>query len=75
MLQGLNVLPLCEYTYDALYQLTEATGRVHQALEQHDYRSGLEHPKIKGTHHLRLNNAAAVERYQRSYQYDLGGNT
>ncbi len=74
VLQGLNVSPLCEYTYDAFYQLTLATGRVHQALEQHDYRTGLDYPKIKGTQHLSLNNAAVVERYQRNYEYDPGGN-
>ena len=69
VLQGLTVSPVCDYTYDAFYQLTEATGRVHQLLEQHDRHSG-----FKGTQHLNLNNTAAVERYLRTYDYDLGGN-
>ena len=37
----LTVSSACEFTYDAFYQLTAATGRVHQALLEHDYRSGL----------------------------------
>ena len=69
VLQGLNVSPVCDYIYDAFYQLTLATGRVHQLLEQNDRHFG-----IKGTQHLSLDNTAAVERYQRKYEYDLGGN-
>ncbi len=75
LLTGLTVSSACEYTYDALYQLTEATGRVHQALLQHDYTAGLEGENpIKGTRHLSLDNGAAIERYTRTYAYDLAGN-
>lgn len=75
LLQGLAVTSACEFTYDAFYQLRTATGRVHQALLQHDYRDGLPDANaLKGTRHLTLNNGAAVERYTRSYEYDLGGN-
>src|SRR6185503_15234696 len=55
------------------YQLTRATGRVHQALLEHDYRPDVP-GVIKGTRHLHLNNGAAVERYTRIYDYDLAGN-
>lgn len=75
LLTGLTVSSACEFTYDPFYQLKEATGRVHQALLQHDYRSGLEGANpIKGTRHLSLNNGAAIERYTRTYDYDLAGN-
>jgi RHS repeat-associated protein len=72
-IQGLNVSPESEFTYDALYQLTIATGRVHQALLQNDYVPGAP-GSTKGTRHLNFNNGAAVERYKRSYCYDLAGN-
>ncbi len=75
LLTGLTISSACEFTYDPFYQLKEATGRVHQALLQHDYRSGLEGANpIKGTRHLSLNNGAAIERYTRTYDYDLAGN-
>ena len=75
VIQGLTTSPACDYTYDALYQLKTATGRVHQALFEHDYRSGIADPNaLKGTRHLTLNNGAAVERYTRSYDYDPAGN-
>ncbi len=74
VLQGLRVSSHSDFTYDAFYQLKVATGRVHQALEQHDYRPDLPSPCMKGTRHLTLNNGAAVERYTRTYDYDLSGN-
>ncbi len=72
-LQGLNVVPDSEYTYDALYRLTGATGRVHQALLPNDYVPGAA-GTVRGTRHLTLNNGAAVERYARTYTYDDAGN-
>jgi RHS repeat-associated protein len=73
LLQGLTVSAHNEFTYDALYQLKAATGRVHQALLPHDYLP--ERPgTLKGTRHLHLNNGQAVERYQHTYDYDLSGN-
>lgn len=75
VVQGLKVSSHADFTYDAFYQLTQATGRVHQSLLQHDYRPGLKHPGgLKGTRHLSLNNGQAVERYTRTYEYDLSGN-
>lgn len=79
VLEGLNVSSHQEFKYDALYQLIEAKGRVHQALLQHDYqdksrKSPLPAQWAKGTRHISLNNAAAIERYTRTYAYDEAGN-
>jgi RHS repeat-associated protein len=74
LLQGLTVSSHFDFTYDALYRLTEATGRVHQALLEHDYRNVGNGDQMKGTRHLHPNNGAAVERYTRTYSYDLSGN-
>ena len=75
LITGLTTSPACEFTYDAFYQLKRATGRVHQALLEHDYRDGIPDANaIKGTRHLSLNNGAAIERYTRLYDYDLAGN-
>lgn len=76
---GLAVSAHCEYEYDALYQLVKATGRVHQALLKNDYADRSREPGLpadwaKGTRHIGLNNGAAVERYTRTYTYDLAGN-
>lgn len=74
-LQGLNVSPAADYTYDAFYQLRRATGRVHQALLEHDYRPHVGQPgAMKGTRHLTFNNGSAIERYTRTYVYDADGN-
>ncbi|ADD41848.1 SpvB/TcaC N-terminal domain-containing protein [Stackebrandtia nassauensis] len=70
---GLTVSPESTYTYDAAYRLINATGRVHQALLEHDYIPGGA-GTVKGTRHLSLNNGAAVERYSRTYEYDAVGN-
>jgi RHS repeat-associated protein len=75
LLQGLTVSAHQEFTYDAFYRLTASNGRVHQALLEHDYRPGLQHAGgAKGTRHLTLANAAAVERYTQTYRHDLAGN-
>jgi RHS repeat-associated protein len=74
-LQGLNVPSDSDFTYDAFYRLRRATGRVHQALLQHDHEPDVPHPgAIKGTRHIAFNNGAAVERCTRTYTYDLSGN-
>jgi RHS repeat-associated protein len=75
IINGLTVTPESIFVYDEFYQLRSATGRVHQALLEHDYRPKVSDPgAMKGTRHLTLNNGAAVERYTRTYTYDLGGN-
>ena len=72
-LRGLGVSGEQDYTYDAYYQLTRATGRVHGALLEHDHRPGAA-STTAGARILSLNDASLVERYTRSYEYDLAGN-
>lgn len=75
VIHGLPVSAHKEYTYDAFYQLVDAQGRVHLALEANDYAHAPDAPGlIKGTRHLELNNGAAVRRFRRTYDYDLNGN-
>lgn len=75
IMQGLSVTADQRYTYDAFYQLIEAEGRIHQALERNDASNTLEAPGlIKGTRHISLNNGSAIRRYRRTYAYDLAGN-
>lgn len=62
-----------DYTYDAHGRLRTATGRVHQALLEHDYIPAAG-GTIKGTRHLSLANGAALERFTRTYSYDASGN-
>ena len=73
LLVGLTVSAQRDFTYDAFYRLIEATGRVHQALLEHDYRGGTP-GTFKGTRHLTLTNGGALERYTQSFRYDLAGN-
>ncbi|MDO7174040.1 SpvB/TcaC N-terminal domain-containing protein [Mariniflexile sp. AS56] len=64
-----------KYTYDAFYQLIEAEGRTHQAMERTDYAHAPSADGfIKGTRHISLDNMALVRTYTRRYSYDLGGN-
>ena len=65
--------PRRNYEYDEHYRLTRATGRVHQALLQHDYIPAIGGP-LKGTRHMTLNNGAALEAFTRQYEYDPSGN-
>ncbi|MDZ4751354.1 MAG: RHS repeat-associated core domain-containing protein, partial [Flavobacteriales bacterium] len=79
VLEGLNVSAHSEFEYDAHYQLKVAEGRVHQALLQNDYadrsrEAGVPANWGKGTRHITLNNGATVERYTRTYEYDVAGN-
>ncbi len=79
VIEGLNTSSHSEFTYDALYQLKTASGRVHQALLKNDYidrshESGAPANWAKGSRHIALNNGASVERYTRNYTYDESGN-
>ena len=62
-----------DFTYDAYYRLRTATGRLHQALLQHDHVPGAP-GAFKQSRHLSLNNGAALERYMRTYDLDASGN-
>lgn len=72
LIEGATVTSACTFEYDDFGRLAKASGRVHQAMLPHDYRRGA--PGFKGTRHISLNNAQAVERYNRYYTYDLAGN-
>ena len=65
-----------QYSYDAHYRLTRATGVIHQSFNQWDgARNKHSNPiAFKGTQHLHSNNSQAVETYTRTYQYDASGN-
>jgi len=73
ILSGLAVAARRDYTYDAHYRLLQATGRVHQALLQNDFVPGTP-GAVKGTRHITLNNGVAIERFTRTYDFDLSGN-
>lgn len=62
----------CEYTYDALYQLTEASGREHLGLGKNDYQAHSDY--FKSTFFATINNTQAVANYTRRYTYDDAGN-
>jgi RHS repeat-associated protein len=73
LVHGVTVPAVRRYQYDAHYRLLSATGRVHQALLQHDYVPGVS-DTLKGTRHISFNNGQAVERFTRTYTYDKSGN-
>ncbi|MCG8419478.1 MAG: hypothetical protein MJE77_16225 [Proteobacteria bacterium] len=66
------VLPRIDYTYDAVYRLTAASGRAHRGLYEPasaiapDYQQFLPQPSTS--------DATAVENYTRSFSYDDAGN-
>lgn len=68
--------PLSDYTYDALYRLTSASGREHPALGARAYRDG----SFKQSAFLQvqppqpLANDRALQPYTRTYAYDEAGN-
>jgi RHS repeat-associated protein len=62
-----------DFVYDAHYRLVRTTGRVHQALLEHDYVPGTG-GTIKGTRHLSFNNGNALERFTQHFDYDASGN-
>ena len=68
------VEPLQDYTYDALYQLLEASGREHPGL--YSDRTGSELPDYAQFLNLaqNLNNTQALENYTRRFTYDIAGN-
>ena len=70
---GAAIVARRDFVYDAHGRLVRATGRVHQALLEHDFIPGTAGP-VKGTQHLSLDNGAALETYTREYSYDASGN-
>lgn len=56
------------YTYDPLYRLVAATGRVHRALEEHPQPE-----MVRGAWRADLEDLGQVRRYQQTYRYDISG--
>ncbi len=69
------VEPVCTYTYDALYRITEATGREHVGLNVPDYYKHPDSFKQSAFIHLENpNDAQKLANYTRQYAYDNAGN-
>lgn len=66
------VSPDCDYTFDALYRLSEARGRAHSALTREAMASGRYDDVFQVGHSL--DDATAVSRYVATYRYDDGSN-
>ncbi|MCG8576445.1 MAG: hypothetical protein MI810_16285, partial [Flavobacteriales bacterium] len=64
-----QVSPICDYTYDALYQLKEATGREHPALQKNSHKKG-----FKQSAFIKLNDQQKLRNYTEKYSYDEAGN-
>ena len=68
------VTPQRTFTYDALYRLTEATGRALAGYSRIDQRAGGYAPYFDGQNGDHPNDAQALENYRMAYRYDNGGN-
>lgn len=68
---GGPVEPKCEFVYDALYRLKQATGRTHNALAEGTYKDPAAFKQSKWT---TLNDMGQLSEYTRKYTYDDSGN-
>ncbi|MEX0274908.1 MAG: RHS repeat domain-containing protein, partial [Flavobacteriaceae bacterium] len=69
---GQQVDSTMHFVYDALYQLQQASGREHLALQRNSHQ---QHPDVfKHTQFVQVNNAAQLANYTRNYSYDDSGN-
>lgn len=69
---GQQVDPTMTFVYDALYQLKQATGRSHLALNKNSHQ---QHANIfKEAQFTQVNNAGQLGNYTRNYSYDDSGN-
>ncbi|MFT3921020.1 MAG: toxin TcdB middle/C-terminal domain-containing protein [Myxococcales bacterium] len=68
---GTQALEANQYVYDALYRLTEATGREQKGLVGDAQRDDRDLP-IQNLPHV--NDGQALRRYRESYEYDVVGN-
>ncbi len=66
------VYALSDYTYDALYRLTIATGREHPALTGQEYQNPAY--ACKQSQYLTVNNGSTLQNYTRNFTYDVAGN-
>jgi len=74
VIRNLGVSSERSFDYDPRYQLTGATGRVHNALMGADYAATAISGSFRGTRRLDLDDGSQVRRYRRTYTYDDGGN-
>ncbi|MEM1292718.1 MAG: SpvB/TcaC N-terminal domain-containing protein [Cyanobacteria bacterium P01_H01_bin.162] len=72
--QNDRVEPRQTYRYDALYRLTQATGREHPGLHRAPRRHGLINDAAFLPIAPNRNNAQALQNYRRNYTYDTAGN-
>lgn len=69
--------PLSDYTYDALYRLTNANGRQHPGITANTYKNNITDGDFKQSIFSRLpniNDADKLENYSEVYTYDDSGN-
>lgn len=72
--QNQDIKPESTYTYDALYRLTEATGREHESMTACHYQTnGKKHTEFLPLPQSSAN-ANALINYIENYQYDDAGN-
>jgi len=72
-----KVEPLSQYTYDALYRLTNANGRQHPGLNADTYKNNITDNNFKQCLFSQLpdiNDNDALENYSETYTYDDSGN-
>jgi RHS repeat-associated protein len=72
-----QVAPTCEYTYDAIYRLIEATGREHIGQTAHDFNAQSRRDyDLAGLADFiaHSNDLQAMRSYTESYEYDAVGN-
>ena len=72
-----EVEPLSDYTYDALYRLTEASGRQHPGITANTYKNNQINNDFKQCLFSQLpaaNDLDKLENYRRTYCYDDSGN-
>lgn len=72
-----KVEPICNYTYDALYRLTKATGRQHIGINANTYQNNQSDNSFMQCIYGPIpssNDATALENYIENYTYDEAGN-
>lgn len=73
IISGIAIPARRDYVYDAHYRIRQATGRVHQALLQNDFVPGAP-GTFMGSRQVNLNDGLAIERFTRTYDFDVSGN-
>jgi RHS repeat-associated protein len=68
------VEPLSEYTYNAIYQVINATGRQHRGINQDTYINGFKQSIYGDLCPPDIKDETKLENYKEHYDYDEGGN-